>query len=133
MRYCNENKDQYNRVKEKITMNNLEKIMKERRITDVKLGSEIFLSDSSIQGYRYNTKLPSLVSLIKLADYLDVNIDYLLDRTNIPTKVDKLIDYGSEEYMNLVSKYNKLSKENQASVIGYMDGLLKSSSKKEAK
>ena len=107
--------------------------VKERRITDVKLGSEIFLSDSSIQGYRYNTKLPSLVSLIKLADYLDVNIDYLLDRTNIPTKVDKLIDYDSEEYMNLVSKYNKLSKENQASVIGYMDGLLKSSSNKEAK
>ena len=54
MRYCSENKSQYNRVKEKITMNNLEKIMKERRITDVKLGSEIFLSDSSIQGYRYN-------------------------------------------------------------------------------
>ena len=133
MRYCSENKSQYNRVKEKITMNNLEKIMKERRITDVKLGSEIFLSDSSIQGYHYNTKLPSLVSLIKLADYLDVNIDYLLDRTNIPTKVDKLIDYDSEEYMNLVSKYNKLSKENQASVIGYMDGLLKSSSNKEAK
>lgn len=52
MRYCSENKSQYNRVKEKITMNNLEKIMKERRITDVKLGSEIFLSDSSIQGYR---------------------------------------------------------------------------------
>ena len=98
--------------------------MKDKNISDTKLGAELYLSDSSIQGYRYNTKHPSLVSLIKLADYFDVNVDYLLDRTNISTKVDELVKYDSEEYNSLVTKYNKLSKEDKANVIGYINGLL---------
>ena len=124
MRFSDSNKDNYNQVKKNISMNNLETIMKDKNISDTKLGAELYLSDSSIQGYRYNTKHPSLVSLIKLADYFDVNIDYLLDRTNISTRVDELVKYDSEEYNSLVTKYNKLSKEDKANVIGYINGLL---------
>lgn len=124
MRFSDSNKDNYNQVKKNISMNNLETIMKNKNINDTKLGMELYLSDSSIQGYRYNTKHPSLVSLIKLADYFDVNIDYLLDRTNISTKVDELLKYDSEEYNLLVTKYNELSKEDKANVIGYINGLL---------
>lgn len=124
MSFSDSNKDNYNQVKKKISMNNLETIMKDKNISDTKLGAELYLSDSSIQGYRYNTKHPSLVSLIKLADYFDVNVDYLLDRTNISTKVDELVKYDSEEYNSLVTKYNKLSKEDKANVIGYINGLL---------
>lgn len=124
MRFSDSNKDNYNQVKKNISMNNLETIMKDKNISDTKLGAELYLSDSSIQGYRYNTKHPSLVSLIKLADYFDVNVDFLLDRTNISTKVDELVKYDSEEYNSLVTKYNKLSKEDKANVIGYINGLL---------
>ena len=124
MRFSDSNKDNYNQVKKNISMNNLETIMKDKNISDTKLGVELYLSDSSIQGYRYNIKHPSLVSLIKLADYFDVNIDYLLDRTNISTRVDELVKYDSEEYNSLVTKYNKLSKEDKANVIGYINGLL---------
>lgn len=124
MRFSDSNKDNYNQVKKNISMNNLETIMKDKNISDTKLGAKLYLSDSSIQGYRYNTKHPSLVSLIKLADYFDVNVDYLLDRTNISTKVDELVKYDSEEYNSLVTKYNKLSKEDKANVIGYINGLL---------
>ena len=124
MRFSDSNKDNYNQVKKNISMNNLETIMKDKNISDTKLGAELYLSDSAIQGYRYNTKHPSLVSLIKLADYFDVNVDYLLDRTNISTKVDELVKYDSEEYNSLVTKYNKLSKEDKANVIGYINGLL---------
>lgn len=124
MRFSDSNKDNYNQVKKNISMNNLETIMKNKNINDTKLGTELYLSDSSIQGYRYNTKHPSLVSLIKLADYFDVNIDFLLDRTNISTKVDELLKYDSEEYNLLVTKYNELSKEDKANVIGYINGLL---------
>lgn len=124
MRFSDSNKDNYNQVKKNISMNNLETIMKDKNISDTKLGTELYLSDSSIQGYRYNTKHPSLVSLIKLADYFDVNLDYLLDRTNISTRVDELVKYDSEEYNSLVTKYNKLSKEDKANVIGYINGLL---------
>ena len=124
MRFSDSNKDNYNQVKKNISMNNLETIMKDKNISDTKLGAELYLSDSSIQGSRYNTKHPSLVSLIKLADYFDVNVNYLLDRTNISTKVDELVKYDSEEYNSLVTKYNKLSKEDKANVIGYINGLL---------
>ena len=124
MRFSDSNKDNYNQVKKNISMNNLETIMKDKNISDTKLGAELYLSDFSIQGYRYNTKHPSLVSLIKLADYFDVNVNYLLDRTNISTKVDELVKYDSEEYNSLVTKYNKLSKEDKANVIGYINGLL---------
>ncbi len=124
MRFSDSNKDNYNQVKKNISMNNLETIMKDKNISDTKLGAELYLSDSSIQGYRYNTKHPSLVSLIKLADYFNVNLDFLLDRTDISTRVDELVKYDSEEYNSLVTKYNKLSKEDKANVIGYINGLL---------
>ena len=124
MRFSDSNKDNYNQVKKNISMNNLETIMKDKNISDTKLGTELYLSDSSIQGYRYNTKHPSLVSLIKLADYFNVNLDFLLDRTDISTRVDELVKYDSEEYNSLVTKYNKLSKEDKANVIGYINGLL---------
>ena len=124
MRFSDSNKDNYNQVKKNISMNNLETIMKDKNISDTKLGAELYLSDSSIQGYRYNTKHPSLVSLRKLADYFNVNLDFLLDRTDISTRVDELVKYDSEEYNSLVTKYNKLSKEDKANVIGYINGLL---------
>lgn len=124
MRFSDSNKDNYNQVKKNISMNNLETIVKDKNISDTKLGAELYLSDSSIQGYRYNTKHPSLVSLIKLADYFNVNLDFLLDRTDISTRVDELVKYDSEEYNSLVTKYNKLSKEDKANVIGYINGLL---------
>lgn len=126
MRFSDSNKPKYKEIKNSISMKNLENIMKEHDINDAKLGNELYLSDSSIQGYRYNTKHPSLVSLIKLANYFNVNIDFLLDRTNIPTKVDDLLKYGSDEYNTLVSKYEQLSKEDKANVIGYINGLIKS-------
>lgn len=127
MRFSDSNKPKYNEIKKNISMKNLEVLMKSRNISDTKLGNELYLSDSSIQGYRYNTKHPSLVSLIKLADYFDVNIDFLLDRTDIPTKVDDLIEYDSDDFNSLVRMYNQLSKEDKASVIGYINGLIKSS------
>ena len=132
MRFSKENKESresYNKVKNGISMKNLEFIMHNYKITDKKLGSELDLSDSSIQGYRYGTKLPSLVSLIKLANYFNVNIDYLIDRTKISTKVDDLIKYDSDEFNNLVSKYCQLNNEDKSNVIGYINGLLESKKK----
>ena len=52
MRFSDSNKDNYNQVKKNISMNNLETIMKDKNISDTKLGAELYLSDSSIQGYR---------------------------------------------------------------------------------
>lgn len=48
------------------------------------LAKEIGLSSGVISKWKYENSLPSGETLIKIADYLDVSVDYLLGRTDKP-------------------------------------------------
>ena len=54
-------------------------------------------------------------TLIKIADFLDVSIDYLLDRTDNPL-VNTSIKNNDNE---IISIFNKLNKEQKEDVIKY--------------
>ena len=62
------------------------------------------LSHTAILGYEDGSQLPKMDSLIKLADFFDVSIDYLAGRTDLrrlPKEIDvlmiesKLLELGS--------------------------------------
>lgn len=75
---------------------------KDLKCSDVALGTG--LSHTAILGYEDGSQLPKMDSLIKLADFFDVSIDYLTGRTDLrrlPQECDflilenKLLDLGS--------------------------------------
>ena len=62
----------------------LKKLRKSRGISQLKLAMDLNLTQNSISRYENGTREADYITLIKLADYFNVSIDYLLERTDNP-------------------------------------------------
>ncbi len=62
----------------------LKEIRKAKGISQLKLAMELNTSQNTISRYETGEREPGLVELINIADYFDVSIDYLLERTDDP-------------------------------------------------
>lgn len=62
----------------------LRKIRKEKGISQLKLALDLNMSQNTISRYETGEREPGINELIKLADYFDVSVDYLLGRTENP-------------------------------------------------
>lgn len=62
----------------------LKELRKKRNVSQVKLAIDLNMSQNSISRYETGEREPDFASLIKIADYFNVSIDYLLERTDNP-------------------------------------------------
>lgn len=61
------------------------KYLREKRgISQLKLAMDLDMNQNSISRYETGTREADYKSLIKFADYFNVSIDYLLERTDNP-------------------------------------------------
>lgn len=119
-------KENYDIIRNSISMTNLKKIIDSKQISMVKLAMNSKISDSTIKAYISGQKIPSLPTLVSIADYLNCNIDYLLDRTNNPIKIDDISSINKNEEVNqLFQNIMSLPNDKRNLVIGYVQGLLK--------
>ena len=63
----------------------LKEIRKERQVSQIKLALALNTSQNTISRYETGEREPGIAELIKIADYFNVSIDYLLERTDNPT------------------------------------------------
>ena len=105
-------------------MNNIKELRKQKNILQTKLALDLNLTQEAISSYETERVTLSADVLIKLTDYFNTNIDYLLCRTkyNLPISDIKPNNINEEQY-NLLIKINKLSKIDIARVEGYIDSL----------
>lgn len=61
----------------------LKNLRKEKNITQKKLGEIFNLRRTTISGYETGRKEPDFGTLIKISDYFNVSVDYLLGTTQI--------------------------------------------------
>lgn len=59
----------------------LKKLRKERNISQLKLALDLNMNQNSISRYENGEREADYETLIKIADYFDVSLDYLLGRT----------------------------------------------------
>ena len=64
--------------------NNLRKLRKEQQLTQVALQMETGIEQALLSKYENGERIPPTETLILLADYYNVSIDYILCRTNNP-------------------------------------------------
>ena len=120
-------RDNYEKVKNSISMDNLRKIIKSKGYTTTKVAMESKVSESTINAYINGQKLPSVTSLISMSEFLKCNSDYLLGRTNNPMKIDDIEKlHTNEELMLLFQNISSLPEEKQALVSAYVKGLMNS-------
>ena len=62
----------------------MKELRKARNITQLKMAMDLNMSQNTISRYENGEREPGLEELVQIADYLDVSIDYLLERTKNP-------------------------------------------------
>ncbi len=79
------------------------------------IASELNLSVQVYCNYENGLREPSFDTLIRIADYFKVTVDYLLGRTDPPQPIVQ---------PRFLTLYNSLSPIQQEKVIAFMEGLL---------
>ena len=62
----------------------LKEIRKKKGISQLKLALDLNMNQNSISRYENGEREADYLTLIKFADYFDISIDYLLERTDNP-------------------------------------------------
>ena len=57
-----------------------------RNLTQKQLALSIDASERGIQNYELGVRVPTVEILVSLADYFDVSLDYLVGRSQDPTR-----------------------------------------------
>ena len=66
-----------------IVSERIRELMKEENLTQVELANKIGLKQNTISAWLLNKKEPSIRSLWLVADYFNVDIDYLVGRKDV--------------------------------------------------
>ena len=118
-------KENYNKVKDSISMDNLKNIIKSKGYSSINVAMESKISSSTINAYMNGQKLPSVTTLVSMANFLDCNLDFLLGRTNIPTKIDAIENINKNPKLALLfQNISSLPKDKQELVEAYVKGLM---------
>ena len=91
---------------------------------------DIGITQESISKYETGNAFPSKDVLIKLADYLNCSIDYLLDRTDNPNLNKDSSNTENENVENLIFRYNNLTDENKIKLEGCLLAIEKEQNQK---
>jgi transcriptional regulator with XRE-family HTH domain len=67
----------------------LKEIRREKKLTQEQLGKKVNVTKVSISGYESGNRTPDMETLQKIADVLEVSVDFLLGRTNDPSPHNK--------------------------------------------
>lgn len=65
-----------------LIVDRLKELMKEEKLNQVKLADKIGVKQNTISAWLLGKKEPSITSLWLLADYFNVDIDYIVGRKN---------------------------------------------------
>lgn len=115
-----------NRIIDKLE--NLKKIREEKGITQVKLSVDLEVSQELISRYELGSSFPQPNMLIKLANYFNCSVDYLLGLTDITTPLYKnRISEKEIKDSEIINKYNQLSSENKKCFDKFLTFLVDSS------
>ena len=98
----------------------LDELMAEKTMNSLRLSKEIGGSDRVIGAWRKGEYEPKLESLIRLADFFDVSLDYLAGRSDVREMSIKKEPAPeiSENGQELLEIYNQLPEREQLLLLG---------------
>ena len=88
----------------------LKALRQTKGISQQQLADVILVSQQSVNKYENHDVEPDINTLIKIADYFEVSLDYLVGRTEIAEMIDEISmsDLTADE-VKLIKKLRKLS------------------------
>ena len=99
-------------------LKNLKKLREEKGVSQRQLADVISLSQQSINKYENHNIEPDIDTLIKIADYFDTSVDYLIGHSKIRRKIEVVNSYDlNMEEASLIYSYRKLSLKQRQSIL----------------
>ncbi len=103
-----------------MAINRIKKLRQKRKITQLRLGTEIEVSQETISAYESGKVEPKLDNLIKMADFLNTSTDYLLGRIENDAPLIDIVNKVSDEQLNeLLNNYCLLNNLQRKDLIWY--------------
>lgn len=105
-------------------MNNLKQIRNSKNLLQTKVAMDLSITQETVSSYETGRVLPSSDMLIRLADYYNTSVDYLLGRTKYDMPIDRIKPNNiSDKDFVILNKINNLSNDNKSKIEAYIDGL----------
>lgn len=103
-------------------LENLKKLREEAKVTQKALADAIGVSQQSINKYENHNIEPDIETLIRIAQYFNTSVDYIVGNTDIRRKVEAVYAYElNEEESQVLSAYRKLTSKEKESIRLVMD------------
>ena len=100
---------------------NLQKLRTSNNMTQEDLGKLINVTQSTIAYYESGKKQPSLETIVIIADYFRVSVDYLLDRIgSLDTSSVLQTTELTQENLDLLSRLNNLTDTDRKEIESYI-------------
>ena len=97
----------------------LEYLRKLRGLNQTELAKELNMIRTTYSNYEHGQAEPNIETLIKLADYFDVSLDYLCER-----HWNNQIGYVADDRREYMIKISELSDEEFKLVVAYVQALI---------
>ena len=104
-------------------------LMSERHVTQVKLTSDLKLSATTISDWKKGKGRPQVDSLMKIAEYFQVSMDFLL--TGQESRYSNL-PFANARDRAILKKFQALAREGQDNLLVYADFLLAQQARNKA-
>lgn len=103
-------------------LENLKALREAAAVSQKQLAEAIGVSQQSINKYENHNIEPDIETMIRIADYFDTSVDYLIGHTSIKHKIENVTAYElNEEESRIVDRYRKLSPKQRFCVETVMD------------
>jgi len=91
-------------------MKKLKKLRKKHNLSQQKLAEILHISQQSVYKYENDITSPDIETLIRMADFFNTSIDYLVEYTDISHKIEPVqSNMLNAEEISLIEKYRQLS------------------------
>ena len=106
-------------------MKNLKLLREEKQLSQQKLGNHLLLSQQSINNYENGINEPDISTLIKIADFFETSVDFLIGHTTIWQPVQSVEKYELNESEAIyMDNYRKLPRKFRSSVDNLINDIL---------
>ena len=99
----------------------LKELREQKRLNQEGLALMLNVSQSTVSAYEIGERTPDLTTLIAIAEFFNVSLDYLVGLTDIK-QVLKSSDLSPDELEHL-RRYRELNRSDKEKIKAYMDGL----------
>jgi len=106
-------------------MKNLKTLRAEIGVSQQALADAIGAHQQSVHRYENGDYEPDIQTMNLLADYFDTSIDYLVGRTDIRKKIERVGKYElNQQEMTVVDNFRELAPQYRKCLIAMLDALL---------